>query len=74
MKYTSYRGTRYEKKVNIPGTKVFGGKKYTLQDVFDNYGQFRGHSTALSFARTIKAQGALARVDPHSGYTAVYVR
>jgi hypothetical protein len=72
MKYVSYRGTPYEKKVVIPEKKKFGSKPYTLSDVYPNYGGYRGHKTAKQFAEYLRGQGYSARVVAHSGFTAVY--
>lgn len=74
VKYISYKGTPYEKKVVIPERKRFGEKSYELTEVFPNYGSFRGHRQALGFARQSREQGLKARVEAHSGYTAIYVR
>jgi len=74
MKYTAYKGTPYEYKTTIPEKKKFGGRTYELLDVFPNYGGFTGHKTALGFARNVRAQGGKARVEAHSGFTAVYER
>ena len=74
MRYTAYRGTRQAKKVTVPERQRFGGPSSMLQDVFPNYGGFKGHTTALHMAEDIRAGGHKARVDAHSGYTAVYIR
>ena len=72
MKYISYSGTPYQKRVTVPEKKKFGGRRYDLIDVFPNYGVYNGHTSALGLAQQIRTQNCLARVDPHSGYTAVY--
>jgi len=73
MKYTSYQGTPYEKKVVVPEKKKFGKQKYDLADVFPNYGSYTGHKTALYFAEHIRGhRGHTARVVARSGFTAVY--
>ena len=75
MKYIAYQGTPYQKRVTIPERKSFGlGPKYSLNDVFPNYGNYTGHRTAKGLATQLREQGYDARVDPHSGYTAVYAR
>lgn len=74
MKYVAYQGTPYEKKVTVPERKKFGGKRYELADVFPNYGAYQGHKTAKSFAQNLRSRGYAARVEAHSGYTAVYHR
>ena len=73
MKYVSYRGTPYEKKITIPEHKRFGGKSFELADVFPNYGGHDGHRNALGLALQFRNQGCLARAEAHSGYSAVYV-
>lgn len=73
MKYTAYKGTPYEYKTTIPERKRFGDKYYELADTFPNYGGIDGHKTALDFAQQARGQGHLARVDAHSGFTAVYI-
>ena len=74
MKYISYKGTQYEKKVTIPEHKSFGGKRFGLAEVFPNYGAHQGHKTALGFAADQRAKGHQARVEAHSGFTCIYVR
>jgi hypothetical protein len=73
MKYVSYKGTPYEKKVAVPEKKKFGKQNYDLADVFPNYGGHNGHKTAKDFAGYIRGtQGHAARVVAYSGFTAVY--
>ena len=74
MKYISYKGTPYEKRVIMPERKKFNGKWYELAEVFPNYGGYRGHKAALAYAATSRAQGLKARVEAHSGYSVIYVR
>ena len=74
MKYLAYSGTPYEYRTVIPNRKKFSGKKYELAEVFPNYGSFKGHHSASNYAQLMRDDNLLARVDSHSGYTAVYVR
>jgi len=74
MRYTAYSGTRYEYKTIVPERKKFSGKGYELAEVFPNFGPYKGHRNALGFAEQYREQGMLARVEAHSGYSAVYVR
>ena len=74
MKYISYQGTPYEKKVNVPKRKKFGGRSYELADIFPNYGGYNGHKAAKNYAQDLRARGYAARVEAHSGYTVVYYR
>jgi hypothetical protein len=74
MKYTAYKGSQYEYKTTIREIKRFNGKNYELYEVFANYGGIEGHKTAINFASETRTQGNFARVDAHSGFTAVYVR
>jgi hypothetical protein len=73
MNYTAYKGTNYEYKTTIPESRNYAGNIYELAEVFDNFEGVDGHKTALNFAQTLRGQGHLARVDAHSGFTAVYV-
>lgn len=73
-KYTAYKGTRYEYKTTVPETKKFNGRIYHLVDIFANYGGFPGHKDAVNFAKHLRALHTEARVDAHSGFTAVYQR
>jgi len=74
MKYTSYKGTQYEKKVIVPEHKIFSGSRYELADIFPNYGSYNGHKTAKNLANDLRAKGNKARIVAYSGFTAVYVR
>jgi len=74
MRYTAYKGTQYEYKTTVPEKKKFDGKSYSLVDVFPNYGGLNGHRTAIGMAKQIRNTGRSARVDAHSGFTAVYSR
>ena len=74
MRYEIYRRTDYPTTVTIPERKKFGGKTYELAEVFPNYMLHREHRDAIKFAAEYRNQGCFARLDAHSGYTAVYIR
>jgi hypothetical protein len=74
MKYTAYKGLIHEYTTEVKDAKLFDGKSYELADIFPNYGGIEGHKIALDFAEYLRNQGYWARVEAHSGFTAVYCR
>ncbi len=73
-RYVAYKGTRYEYKTTVPNKKKLDGKVYELVDIFPNYAGLNGHRTAVGMAKDLRQRGKQARIDAHSGFTAVYSR
>jgi len=74
MDFIAYCGTQYEYHTIVKDSKVFGGKVYDLDAIYENYGGREGHKTAIKSAANFRKAGKFARVDAHSGFTAIYVR